>query len=124
MTVSIVSYIMSEDVRIVYTYTITNKLNGEVVYVGKSVNPESRWSVHKSAVKCVGKYNERFLCQYIHYYMGNCGIDNFQFDVVSDTDCEAQLIEELRPMCNIKTERIGEALSEIIIPPVQLSLPL
>ena len=121
---SILSYAVSEDVRKVYTYTITNKLNGEVVYVGKSVNPENRWSVHKSTVKCVGKYNERFLCQHIHYYMGNYGIDNFQFDVVSDTNCEAQLIEELRPMCNVKTERIREALSEVILPYVQLSLPL
>jgi hypothetical protein len=108
----------------VYTYTITNTVLGEIVYVGKSTNPEHRWSVHKSCVKCIGKPNERFVVQHIHYYMGHCGIENFQFDVVSDTNCEAQLIEELRPMCNVKDEIIGEALSNTIFPPVQLSLPL
>jgi hypothetical protein len=115
---------VGEDSKKEYTYTITNKLNGEVVYVGKSVNPELRWKVHKSCVKCVGKYNEKFMCHHIHYYMGHCGIDNFQFDVVSDTNCEAQLIEQLSPMCNVKSERIGESLSKVTHPPVQLSLPL
>ena len=115
---------MGEDSKQEYTYTITNKLNGAVVYVGKSVNPENRWSAHKSAVKSIGKSNEKFACQHIHYYMGHYGIANFQFDVVSDTNCEAQLIEELRPMCNTKEERKREALSKVILPPVQLSLSL
>lgn len=87
--------------------------------MGKSVNPELRWKVHKSAVKSVGKPNERFLCYHIHYYMGHCGIENFQFDVVSDTNCEAQLIEELKPMCNTKCEKLSDSVNYT----VQMNLP-
>lgn len=95
---------MEKLLKTVYTYTITNTVLSEIVYVGKSVNPEHRWKVHKSCVKCIGKPNERFVVQSIHYHMAQFGIENFVFSVFSDINCEAQLIEQLRPMCNVKCE--------------------
>jgi len=92
--------------KTVYTYTITNTVLGEIVYVGKSVNPDSRWKVHKSCVNCIGKSNERFVVQNIHYHMAEFGIENFVFSVFSDTDCEAQLQEQIRPICCVKYNKL------------------
>lgn len=92
----------------VYTYTITNTVLGEIVYVGKSVNPQSRWKVHKSCVKCIGKPNERYVVQNIHYHMAEFGIENFVFSVFSDTDCEAQLQEQIKPRFCTKYETVKQ----------------
>jgi hypothetical protein len=87
-----------------YTYTITNTVLGTIVYVGKSINPKHRWKVHKSCVKCIGKPNEKFVVQNIHYHIAEFGIENFVFSVFADFDCEAQLQEQIRPICCVKYE--------------------
>jgi len=91
--------------RTIYTYTITNIVTNEIVYVGKSINPEHRWKVHKSCVRSIGKSNEKFVVQSIHYHMSEFGIENFVFSVFADIDCEAQLQEQIKPRCCIKYEK-------------------
>ncbi len=92
--------------RTTYTYTITNTILEQIVYVGKSVNPQHRWKVHKSCVKCIGKSNEKFVVKNIHYHIAEFGVENFVFSVVSDFDCEAQLQEQIKPICCMKYEKL------------------
>jgi len=89
-----------------YTYTITNTILETIVYVGKSTNPQKRWAVHKSCVKSAGKANQKFVMKKIHYHMAEFGIENFVFSIFADCDCEAQLQEQINPLCNIKKEKI------------------
>lgn len=97
---------MDKALKTVYTYIITNTITNEIVYVGKSMNPKNRWRVHKSCVKCIGKPNERFVVQNIHYHMAEFGLENFIFSIVADSDCEAQLQEQIKPRFCIKYEKV------------------
>ena len=95
---------MDKLLKTTYTYTITNTVLGTIVSVGKSINPEHRWKVHKSCAKCIGKPNEKFVVQNIHYHMAEFGVENFVFSVFADFDCEAQLQEQIRPIYCVKYE--------------------
>lgn len=92
--------------KVVYTYTITNNVLGEIVYVGKSINPKNRWKVHKSNAKSIGNSNERFVVYNLHRHIAEFGIENFLFQVVANYDCEAELQEQLKPICCMKYERM------------------
>jgi len=58
-----------------YIYKITNLVNGKV-YIGQSIEPQNRWSKHKSSAN--GKPT-----QAIHHAMKKYGIDNFQFECIA-----------------------------------------
>lgn len=98
----------------VYTYTIKNILLNEVIYVGKSKNPKQRWASHKSSVKSIGKTNEKFVVKPLHYHMNEYDIKNFLFEVVADYNCEGELQEKLKPLCNVKYENYEKEDSSYI----------
>ena len=60
-------------------YKIENKING-MVYIGVTDNPESRWNDH---IASAFKYNEN---TDLYHAMRYFGIDNFQFQVIAQTD--------------------------------------
>ncbi len=70
--------------RRVYFYKITNLINNKT-YIGQSVNPEERWKRHKFYAESGRK------CQYLHHAMSKCGIDNFQFEIISSGIVQDQL---------------------------------
>jgi group I intron endonuclease len=76
-----------------YLYAIVNKINDKI-YIGQTVNPRRRWTMHKNRAK-------HKPLQYIHYAMIKYGIENFTYEVISmcknqlDADeTEVQLIKQ------------------------------
>jgi group I intron endonuclease len=59
-------------------YKIENKVNGKV-YVGQSVNIESRWKAHKSELRRDTHYNTHLQKSWNKY-----GEDNFEFSVIEE----------------------------------------
>lgn len=90
-----------------YTYTITNMVLNEIVYVGSSHNPKKRFYAHKWRALNVNqnKTYSRYAIKPIHYHMAEFGIDNFLFEVVRDYDCEAELQEQLNPRYCVKKQK-------------------
>lgn len=59
----------------IYLYKITNIVNNKV-YIGQSIDPEKRWTKHKSA-------SIHTPTQTIHHAMKKHGITNFVFEIVA-----------------------------------------
>jgi len=89
-----------------YTYTITNTLLNQIIYVGSSKNPEKRFYAHKWRANNISrdKPYKKYAMKPLHYHMAEFGIDNFVFAVVADYDCEAQLQEQIKPLCCMRYE--------------------
>lgn len=66
-----------------YLYKITNKLNNKV-YIGQTINPNARWSRHKSKEKT--KRNHHLYCAIRKY-----GVDNFFFEIIA----QAKSLEDI-----------------------------
>lgn len=64
-----------------YLYRITDHINNKV-YIGQSIQPNVRWSNHKSDAR-----NGKPI-QYIHRAMAKYGIENFSFEVIAS--CRTQ----------------------------------
>lgn len=67
-----------------YLYRITNLINGKV-YIGQSVNPQRRWSRHKSDAKL--SINKKHLTNAIKKY----GVHNFICEVIA----QAKTLEDI-----------------------------
>lgn len=89
-----------------YTYVIINKVLDQIVYVGRSKNPQNRWAQHKSNAKSIGNSNERFVVYNLHRHICEFGVENFAFQVVANYDCEAELQEQYKPICCMKYEKM------------------
>ena len=90
-----------------YTYTITNTVLNEIVYVGSSNNPEKRFYAHKWRARNINQNKPygKYAMKLLHYHMAEFGVDNFIFSVVADYNCEGELQEQLKPSCCIKYEK-------------------
>jgi len=91
-----------------YLYKITNIVNGKV-YIGQSVEPNRRWSKHKTATRGLIKGNNKNP-QFIHKAMAKHGIDNFTFNIICTCAGaeEAGLKEdELIEQYNSRDEKCG-----------------
>lgn len=72
-----------------YTYCITNLINGKKYYGKTSKNPpEKRWQTHVAAARKGPDDHHRF--QYLHRAIRKYGPENFTFEVVSTYDDEAE----------------------------------
>ena len=65
-----------------YIYKITNQINNKI-YIGKTenVNPNKRWSQHKSEFR-----KERSNHRALYKAMNKYGIENFSFEVIEETE--------------------------------------
>lgn len=79
-----------------FIYLITNLINKKV-YIGQSINPNYRWSRHKSNVKHPSKYMNLHLYNAMKQY----GIDNFKFEIIAQSktldgadECEIACISQ------------------------------
>ena len=73
-----------------YTYIITNLVNGKL-YVGKTNNPEKRWTLHKNYAKNTSldpKFNYP-----IYKGIRKYGIINFTFEVIECFGTESEALE-------------------------------
>lgn len=59
-----------------YIYKIINVINKKV-YIGQTLNPNTRWSNHQW-------YAKNKPAQYIHRAMAKYGIENFNFEIISE----------------------------------------
>lgn len=90
-----------------YVYLITNTTNG-MQYVGKSVDPRSRWKYHRCAAR-------RGSPLYLHRAMRSHGAECFDFRVVAEYDSDAAALDSERLMIaelNTKNRDIGYNLSD------------
>lgn len=86
-----------------YVYTITNVIDG-TIYVGKSVDPNYRFGVHKSRSK-----NERLRTTHLLKALYTHGFDVFQLSVVSEHDDENHAYDAERKLC-VKLKQEGARL--------------
>lgn len=87
-------------------YCIRNNVNGKV-YVGKSINIESRFKTHRYLLNSEDRSKD---CnRYLYNSVKKYGIENFSFDILEsfDTVCETELSDaELKWMIKLRsTER-------------------
>lgn len=74
---------------ILYTYCITNLVNGKKYYGKTSANPpEKRWQQHLTATRKGPDDHHRF--QYLHRAIRKHGVQNFKFELVGMYDNEAE----------------------------------
>ena len=100
--------------KTVYTYTITNEIMNEIVYVGSTSNPRKRFYAHKWRANNVNnnKCYQKYAFKPIHYHMAEFGIENFSFSIVADNNCEAELQEQIKPLCCVKYEKCHKSYGD------------
>ena len=84
--------------RICGIYVITNLKNG-MKYVGRSVNCNQRWTLHKYEAR-----SQRRKLQALHQAISEYGIENFKFEILKELSEELLADAEREAMCSLNTK--------------------